>query len=64
LADNIRAAREAARMSQKDAARAAGMQPGVYGRIERGEVDPQISSVMKIAAGLDVATADLMRGVS
>jgi len=63
LAQNVRAAREAADLTQDDAAHAAGMQPAVYSRIERGEVDPRMSSVVKIAAGLGVTASDLLRGV-
>jgi transcriptional regulator with XRE-family HTH domain len=63
LAQNVRAAREAADLTQDDAAHAAGMQPAVYSRIERGEVDPRVSSIVKVAAGLGVTASDLLRGV-
>jgi transcriptional regulator with XRE-family HTH domain len=64
LASNIRAARNAARMTQDEAADASVMQSAVYSRIERGEVDPRVSSLLKIASGLGVEPADLLRGVS
>jgi transcriptional regulator with XRE-family HTH domain len=63
LASNIRAARNAARMTQDEAADASVMQSAVYSRIERGEVDPRVSSLLKIASGLGVEPADLLRGV-
>jgi transcriptional regulator with XRE-family HTH domain len=63
LAQNVRAAREAADLTQDDAAHAAGMQPAVYSRIERGEVDPRVSSIVKIATGLGLTASDLLRGV-
>jgi transcriptional regulator with XRE-family HTH domain len=63
LASNIRAARNAARMTQDEAADASVMQSAVYSRIERGEVDPRVSSLLKIANGLGVEPADLLRGV-
>jgi transcriptional regulator with XRE-family HTH domain len=63
LASNIRAARNAARMTQDEAADASVMQSAVYSRIERGEVDPRVSSLLKIASGLGVEPADLRRGV-
>jgi transcriptional regulator with XRE-family HTH domain len=63
LASNIRAARNAARMTQDEAADASGMQSAVYSRIERGEVDPRVSSLLRIASGLGVEPADLLRGV-
>jgi transcriptional regulator with XRE-family HTH domain len=39
------------------------MDPGHYGRIESGEIDPRISTLERIAAGLDVSAADLLRDV-
>jgi transcriptional regulator with XRE-family HTH domain len=62
LARNIKAARDAAGLTQDDAAHAAGMQPAVYSRIERGEVDPRLSSLTRIATGLGVTVGDLTRG--
>jgi transcriptional regulator with XRE-family HTH domain len=63
LASNIRAARNAARMTQDEAADASVMQSAVYSRIERGEVDPRVSSLLKIASGLGVEPADLLQDV-
>ena len=63
LAAHILAAREAADMTQDEAADAAGMQAAVYSRIERGEVDPRLSSVLRIARGLGVTASDLLRDV-
>ncbi|MCW2983492.1 MAG: family transcriptional regulator [Conexibacter sp.] len=63
LSDNIRAARAAAGMTQDQAADAAGMQVAVYSRIERGESDPRVSSLLKIARALGVTVSDLLRGV-
>jgi transcriptional regulator with XRE-family HTH domain len=63
LARNIRAARDAADLTQDEAADGADMQTAVYSRIERGEVDPRLSSLLKIAAGLGVPVSDLLRGV-
>ena len=63
LATNIRAARDAAGLTQDDAADAARMQTAVYSRIERGESDPRLSSLRKIAGALGVTVADLVRDV-
>lgn len=63
LSRNIKAVREAAGLTQDQAADAAEMQSAVYSRIERGEVDPRLSSLAKIAAGFGVTVADLTRGV-
>jgi transcriptional regulator with XRE-family HTH domain len=63
LARNIKAARDAADLTQDEVADAADMQTAVYSRIERGEVDPRLSSLLKIGAGLGVPVSDLLRGV-
>jgi transcriptional regulator with XRE-family HTH domain len=63
LSKNIKAARAAARLVQDDAAHAAGMQTAVYSRIERGEVDPRLSSLVKIAGALGTPLEQLLRGV-
>ncbi len=63
LARNIKAARSAAGMTQDEAADASDMQSAVYSRIERGEVDPRVSSLLKIANGLGVELAALLRQV-
>jgi transcriptional regulator with XRE-family HTH domain len=39
------------------------MNSGHYGRIESGKVDPQVSTLQRMAAGLSVSLADLLRGV-
>jgi transcriptional regulator with XRE-family HTH domain len=64
LARNIKAARNAAGMTQDEAADASDMQSAFYSRIERGEVDPRVSSLLKIASGLGVEPASLLREVS
>lgn len=39
------------------------MQAAVYSRIERGEVDPRLSSLAKIAKALRTTLPDLLHGV-
>jgi transcriptional regulator with XRE-family HTH domain len=63
LSRNVKAARDAAGLTQDQAADAAGMQSAVYSRIERGEVDPRLSSLTKIAAALGAPLTDLLRDV-
>jgi transcriptional regulator with XRE-family HTH domain len=63
LASNIRAARDAAQMTQDEAAKASAMQPAAYARIERGEVNLRVSRLLKIASSLGVAPSDLLRDV-
>lgn len=62
LSLNIRRARADLRLSQEDAAHAAGMQVAVYSRIERGEVYPNYLSVLKIAKALNMPVSELVRG--
>jgi predicted transcriptional regulator len=64
LSRNIKSARDAAELTQDQAADAADMQSAVYSRIERGEVDPRLSSLVKIARALETTASDLLRGVS
>jgi predicted transcriptional regulator len=63
LARNIRKARAGAELTQEDAASAADMQTAVYSRIERGEVDPRLSSLVRISRALRIELAELLRDV-
>lgn len=60
LSRNIRAARVASNLTQEDVAHIAGMQTAVYSRIERGDVDPRLSSVARIAQALNIPIEDLV----
>jgi transcriptional regulator with XRE-family HTH domain len=50
-------------MTQEVLAANAKMHPVEVGRAERGQRDLRLSTVAKIAAGLEVPAADLLRGV-
>jgi ribosome-binding protein aMBF1 (putative translation factor) len=63
LAHNVKRARLAAGLTQEDLAHRAGMQTAVYSRIERGDVDPRLSSVSTIAQALGIRIDDLVHGV-
>jgi transcriptional regulator with XRE-family HTH domain len=63
LSRNLRAARKAALMTQEDVAHKARMQVAVYSRIERGEVDPRLSSLTRIANAIDTPLRELVDGV-
>ncbi|WP_081690483.1 helix-turn-helix domain-containing protein [Conexibacter woesei] len=52
LARRVRAARALSGLTQEEAAHRARMQTAVYSRIERGEVDPHISTMSRIATAL------------
>jgi transcriptional regulator with XRE-family HTH domain len=64
LSHNIKAARTATHLTQEDAAFRAGMQTAVYSRIERGEVDPHLSTLVKIAEALALPVSELVDGLS
>jgi transcriptional regulator with XRE-family HTH domain len=63
LSDNIRAARKAAGLTQHEAADVVGTGLAHYGRLERGDVDPRVSTLLRVAAGLGVPVAELLRGL-
>jgi transcriptional regulator with XRE-family HTH domain len=63
LGDNIKAARIAAGLSQQEAASASGVGLAHYGRVERGEIDPRVATLVRIAAGLGVSAAYLLRDI-
>ena len=47
--------------SQTDVARKAGIRPERFARYERGEVrDPLLSTLVRLARGLDMSVADLI----
>lgn len=56
-------ARAALGVSQEKVALAADMDQSQYSRIERGEVDPSIRTMARVARALQVTPAQLMDGV-
>jgi transcriptional regulator with XRE-family HTH domain len=60
---NLRRARNERGLSQEAVGDRAGMTQSQYGRIERGEVDPSIKTLARLATALEVAASDLLRGV-
>lgn len=60
---NIRANRKEQGLTQEDLAHRAGLHPVELGRAERGTRDLRISTVVKIARGLDIEAAELLRGI-
>ncbi len=57
---NLRRLREARRMSLDEVSRLSGVSKSMLGQIERGEVNPTISTVWKIAGGLKVPYSELL----
>jgi predicted transcriptional regulator len=60
---NIRAQRVRRSLTQEKLAHRAGMHPVEVGRAERGVRDMRVSTVVKLARGLEVAPMELLRGV-
>jgi transcriptional regulator with XRE-family HTH domain len=58
IGDKIKKLREAKGLSQKEVALALSMNPSQYSKIENGKVDPQFSSIERIAKALGVSVAD------
>lgn len=63
LAANVRAIRAERRLTQEQVAITAGLSLSDVGRIERGERDPGIRVLAKLARGLNATVEDLVRGV-
>jgi transcriptional regulator with XRE-family HTH domain len=64
LGSNVRRLRRAAGLSQIELADRCGMHFTEISRLERGRKDPQLSTIVKLARGLDVAPADLLAGIA
>lgn len=60
---NLRAAREQRGLSQEALAQRAGMDPAEVRRLESARRDPGIRIVTRLARGLGVAPAQLLRGI-
>jgi transcriptional regulator with XRE-family HTH domain len=60
---NLRRAREESGLTQEAVGDLAGMTQSQYARIERGDVDPTIKTLKRLATALDVSASDLLQGV-
>lgn len=60
LGENLRAAREKRELTQEQLSERSGVQAGEISRIETGKRDPQVSTVLKLAEGLDLAPGKLL----
>lgn len=60
---NIRAERERLGITQEILAERSSMHPVEIGRAERGTRDLRVSSIAKIARGLEVPACDLLKGI-
>lgn len=60
IGEKIKKVREEKGLSQKEVAINLSMNPSQYSKIENGKVDPQFSSIEKIANALGVSIADIV----
>jgi transcriptional regulator with XRE-family HTH domain len=63
IGQNIRANRKHVGITQEALAHKCDMHPVEIGRAERGLRDLRVSTVVKIAAGLEIPACELLRGV-
>jgi XRE family transcriptional regulator, regulator of sulfur utilization len=63
LGENIRAQRKQLGLSQERLAERAELHPVYVGRVERGEENVSIDSLMRIAKALKVTLHDLVTGI-
>ena len=59
LGENIRRFRQGKNLSQFDLEKITDIDRGAISRIERGQKDAQLSTIIKLAEGLDVSTKEL-----
>jgi transcriptional regulator with XRE-family HTH domain len=60
VGEKVRVAREKARLTQKEVATLAGINPSYYAQIERGEVNTSIDKLQDIAEVLKIKTLDIL----
>lgn len=60
LGKNLRAARERLGLSQEEVAARSGVQAGEISRIERSKRDPQVSTLEKLAAAVEMPPGRLL----
>jgi transcriptional regulator with XRE-family HTH domain len=60
LGTNLRAARKKLDLTQEQVAERSGVHPTEVSRIEAGKRDPQVSTLRKLAAALEVPPGELL----
>jgi transcriptional regulator with XRE-family HTH domain len=63
VGQNIRAERHRVGITQEALAERCDMHPVEVGRAERGVRDLRVSTIAKLARGLDISACELLRGV-
>lgn len=64
LGQRVREIRLGAGLSQEDLGDASGLHRTYIGHLERGEVNPSLLNILKVAAALDIDAADLVRDLA
>lgn len=64
FAENLRTARKRAGLSQEGLGDATDLHRTEISLLERAERDPRLATIVKLARGLGVNAADLLRGVT
>jgi transcriptional regulator with XRE-family HTH domain len=64
LTTNLRSRRAELGLSQEAVAAEASMDQSQYSRIERGEVDPSIRTLTRVARALQTTPSELLRGIT
>ncbi len=59
----MRASRKRARLSQEKLGELAGLHRTYIGHLERGEVNPSLHNIVRVAAALEVDPAELVQGL-
>jgi transcriptional regulator with XRE-family HTH domain len=60
FAQRVRRLRKAARLTREKAAERGGISPNFWGEVERGESEPGLESIFRIAKGLQLPAAALL----
>jgi transcriptional regulator with XRE-family HTH domain len=60
---NLKRARHARSWTQEALAHAAGLHSTEVGRLERGDREPRLSTIVRLARALELTAADLVDGV-
>ena len=61
--NNVRRLRESSGMTQENLAEAAGLDRSYIGGIERGERNPALAAILRLASALGIAPAELFNGI-
>lgn len=63
VGERIRVARIARNLTQEDVAHAAGMNLSYYGKLERGQNNPTLDTLIRVADVIDAPLPDLVVGL-